>query len=78
MNTPHSPPIEPGEFLRWWISQHIGAGSQLADAATLAESLAHDASRVGIEEDALEKAAGRTLENAVETAIKRAIEEDLL
>lgn len=77
-STPVSPPIEPAEFLRWWIFQHIGIGSQLADAAMLAQSLAEDASQVGIEEAALETAAGRPIAKLIEAAIKKAIEEGLL
>ena len=78
MTTSGSAPVEAGEFLRWWISQHIGTGSQLSDAPTLAESLAADGEQVGIDEEALERAAGKPLRDAIEAAIKRAIEEGLL
>lgn len=78
MSTSNSPPIEPDEFLRWWISQHIGTGSQITDAPAFAAAMAEEASQVGIDEEELEKVAGRPLAKAVEAAIKRAIEEGLL
>lgn len=78
MTRPATSPTEPTEFLRWWISHHIGAGSQLSDAAVLAEALSDDAKRVGIEYDALEAAAGKPIRQVVEAATKRAIEEGLL
>jgi len=60
------------------MSQHIGTGSQLSDAPVLAESLVADGEQVGIDEEALERAAGKRLRDAIEAAIKRAIEEGLL
>lgn len=72
------PSISPGDFLRSWISQHIGTGSQLSDVRTLAESLTADGRQVGIDEESLEQAAGKPLREAIEAAIKRAIEEGLL
>jgi len=70
--------INSGDFLRWWISQHIGTGSQLSNARMLAESLTADGGQVGIDEETLEQAAGKPLREAIEAAIKRAIEEGLL
>jgi hypothetical protein len=78
MTTSGSAPIDAGEFVRWWISQHIGTGSQLSDASTLAKSLAADGEQMGIDEEVLEQAAGKPLREAIEAAIKRAIEEGLL
>jgi hypothetical protein len=78
MTASGSAPDEAGKFLRWWMSQHIGTGSQLSDAPVLAESLVADGEQVGIDEEALERAAGKRLRDAIEAAIKRAIEEGLL
>ena len=78
MSGPENSSVKPGQFLRWWISQNIGAGTQLSDAAVLANSLIEDGSQVNFDEAALERAAGKPLKQAIEGAIKRAIEEGLL
>ena len=71
-------PLGATRFLDDWMAEHIGTGSQLSDKTELAASLVPAREHAGLDRAALEAAAGRQLEDAVEAVIKRAIEEGLL
>jgi len=66
------------QFLESWVMRHIGAGTALADAAKLADQLGQDAAREDVSVEAMEAAAGSNLPEYIKSAIRQAIEEDLL
>jgi hypothetical protein len=65
------------QFLERWIMRHIDSGTQDADVGRLAHQLGSDGAKEGIYPSALERAAGRSLEDHLKAAIREAIEEEL-